>query len=420
MNIFPELQARGLVHDSTPAAALEERLANHSVGVYVGFDPTANSLHVGHLLGQISLRRLQLAGHRPFPLAGGATGMVGDPSGRSEERNLLDVETLSYNVSCISEQLSRLLDFSPGKYGATLVNNADWTAQVTALDFLRDVGKHITINQMLAKDSVKSRLTSENGLSFTEFSYMLLQANDFRHLNATHDVELQMGGSDQWGNITAGIDLIRKTLSRQAHGITWPLVTRSDGSKFGKTADGAVWLDAERTSPYQFRQFWMQLSDAEIARYLPQFSLSTLEECAGILAEHAAAPEKRVAQKHLAHELTAMVHGTPGAQAAAQVSDILFGADPTSASVEAFLAVAREVPCSTIHETPTDVVTLLSDIKLCSSKSEARRTIEQGGVRINGQVVTLDTAINDINELHGKYLLVRRGKTAYHLVEKSH
>ena len=229
-----------------------------------------------------------------------------------------------------------------------------------------------------------------------------------------------MGGSDQWGNITAGIDLIRKTLSRQAHGITWPLVTRSDGSKFGKTADGAVWLDAERTSPYQFRQFWMQLSDAEIARYLPHFSLSTLEECAGILAEHAAAPERRVAQKHLAHELTAMVHGTPGAQAAAQVSDILFGADPTSASVEAFMAVAREVPCSTINETPVDVVTLLSDIKLCSSKSEARRTIEQGGVRINGQVVTLETAINDINELHGKYLLVRRGKTAYHLVEKSH
>jgi tyrosyl-tRNA synthetase len=381
VNIFPELQARGLVHDSTPAAALEERLASHSVGVYVGFDPTANSLHVGHLLGQISLRRLQLAGHRPFPLAGGATGMVGDPSGRSEERNLLDAETLSYNVSCISEQLSRLLDFSPGKYAATLVNNADWTAQVTALDFLRDVGKHITINQMLAKDSVKSRLTSENGLSFTEFSYMLLQANDFRHLNATHDVELQMGGSDQWGNITAGIDLIRKTLSRQAHGITWPLVTRSDGSKF---------------------------------------SLSTLEECAGILAEHAAAPEKRVAQKHLAHELTAMVHGTPGAQAAAQVSDILFGADPTSASVEAFMAVAREVPCSTIHETPVDVVTLLSDIKLCSSKSEARRTIEQGGVRINGQVVTLETAFNDINELHGQYLLVRRGKTSYHLVEKSH
>ena len=346
--------------------------------------------------------------------------MVGDPSGRSEERNLLDAETLNYNVSCISEQLSRLLDFTPGKYAATLVNNADWTAQVTALDFLRDVGKHITINQMLAKDSVKSRLTSENGLSFTEFSYMLLQANDFRHLSAAHDVELQMGGSDQWGNITAGIDLIRKTLSRQAHGITWPLVTRSDGSKFGKTADGAVWLDAERTSPYQFRQFWMQLSDAEIARYLPQFSLSSLEECAGILAEHATAPEKRSAQKHLAQELTAMVHGDAAALAAAQVSEILFGADPSGASKEAFVAVSREVPCSSIQQLPADIVSLLSDIKLCSSKSEARRTIEQGGVRINGQVVTLETAVNDLTELHGKYLLVRRGKTAYHLVEKSH
>ncbi|MFM7410086.1 MAG: tyrosine--tRNA ligase, partial [Actinomycetota bacterium] len=224
MNILPELHERGLVHDTTAADQFGSRLADHSVGVYVGFDPTADSLHVGHLLGQLMLRRMQLAGHRPFPLAGGATGMVGDPSGRSEERNLLDAETLAYNVSRIESQLQRLLDFSPGKFQAKLVNNADWTAGISALEFLRDVGKHITVNQMLAKDSVKSRLASEHGLSYTEFSYMLLQANDFRHLAAAHDVELQMGGSDQWGNITAGIDLIRKTLGRAAHGLTWPLV----------------------------------------------------------------------------------------------------------------------------------------------------------------------------------------------------
>ncbi len=238
------------------------------MGVYVGFDPTADSLHVGHLLGQITLRRFQLAGHRPFSLAGGATGMVGDPSGRSDERNLLDGDVLRHNVSRITSQLEKLLDFSKGETQATLVNNADWTEPMSALDFLRDVGKHITVNQMMAKESVKNRLQSENGLSYTEFSYMLLQANDFRHLCATHNVEMQMGGSDQWGNITAGIDLIRKTLSRQAFGATWPLVTKSDGTKFGKTADGAVWLDSARTSPYQFRQFWMRTTDDDAAKFL--------------------------------------------------------------------------------------------------------------------------------------------------------
>ena len=415
MNILPELQARGLVHDTTPVDALGERLSTHSVGVYVGFDPTASSLHVGHLLGQLTLRRMQLAGHRPFPLAGGATGMVGDPSGRSEERNLLDAETLSYNVSCISGQLGRLLDFEPGPYAATLVNNADWTANVTALDFLRDVGKHITINQMLAKDSVKSRLNSENGLSYTEFSYMLLQANDFRHLSATYDVELQMGGSDQWGNITAGIDLVRKTLGKHAHGITWPLVTRSDGSKFGKTADGAVWLDAERTSPYQFRQFWMQLSDAEITRYLPQFSLLALVDCQELVKSHLEKPENRLAQKHLADELTSMVHGDEAASSAAEVAALLFGADPTNASEKSFDAIAREVPTSSFNAIPTDLLSFLTDTGLFASKSEARRTVEQGGVRANGKVLTLDTSIGELAPIHGRYVLLRRGKTSYHL-----
>ena len=245
-DLVDEFESRGLIHDCTDRVALGQRLASGPIGAYVGFDPTADSLHVGHLLGQISLRRLQLNGHRPFVLAGGATGMVGDPSGRSEERNLLDSETLTHNVQSIKIQLERILDFTPGRAQAVLVDNADWTRKYSLLEFLRDVGKHITVNQMLAKDSVKGRLSDGNGLSFTEFSYMLLQANDFRQLFEHHDCEMQMGGSDQWGNITVGIDLIRKSLSRGAYGLTWPLVTKSDGSKFGKTADGAVWLDANQ------------------------------------------------------------------------------------------------------------------------------------------------------------------------------
>ena len=248
-DLFSELEARGLVQDSTDRAALAARLASGPLGAYVGFDPTADSLHVGHLLGQITLRRFQLAGHRPYPLAGGATGMVGDPGGRSEERNLLDRVTLDRNIAGIKRQLERLLDFEPGPCQATLVDNADWTAPMPVLDFLRDVGKHVTVNQMIAKESVRSRIESEHGISYTEFSYMLLQANDFRWLCEHHDVELQMGGSDQWGNITAGIDLIRRVLGRAAHGLTWPLLTLPGGAKMGKSAGGAVWLDPEKTTP---------------------------------------------------------------------------------------------------------------------------------------------------------------------------
>ena len=266
--LFEEFRARGLVHDSTDAATLSARLDQGAIGVYVGFDPTADSLHVGHLMGQLSLRRFQLAGHRPFPLAGGATGMVGDPSGRSDERNLLDRETLEHNVSCIKSQLENLLDFTPGPTQATLVNNADWTAGITALDFLRDVGKHFTVNQMIAKDSVRSRIESEHGISYTEFSYMLLQANDFRHLYEAHGVEMQAGASDQWGNITAGVELIRRRLGKQAFALTHPLMVKSDGSKFGKSVGGAVWLDPARTSPYQFRQFWVQIADNDIENLL--------------------------------------------------------------------------------------------------------------------------------------------------------
>lgn len=416
--LLADLSARGLIHDSTDAAALEARLNEKPIGIYVGFDPTADSLHVGHLLGQMTLRRFQLAGHRPFPLAGGATGMVGDPSGKSEERNLLDADTLRHNVESIKSQLANLLDFTPGASAATLVNNADWTANVSALDFLRDVGKHITVNQMMAKDSVKSRLNSENGLSYTEFSYMLLQANDFRHLCATHDVELQMGGSDQWGNIVTGIDLIRKTLQRNAFGATWPLVTRSDGQKFGKTASGAVWLDAKRTSPYQFRQFWIQLADADALKYLPQYSLASMEEVNALIDEHNAAPEKRVAQRRLATELTSIVHGASAARDAEAAADILFGGDPTAASLEALQAVAAEVPRTVISRADLDdVFGLLSRTGLASSNSDARRTVQQKALRVNGVQLEDGETLASKGFLHERFILLKKGKTSYHLLE---
>ena len=414
-----DLRARGLVHDSTDPTELEARLAKGSVGVYVGFDPTADSLHVGHLLGQLMLRRFQMAGHRPFPLAGGATGMVGDPSGRSEERNLLSADALAHNVAKISQQLERLLDFS-GANAATLVNNADWTRNVGVLDFLRDVGKHITVNQMLAKESVKNRLGNENGLSFTEFSYMLLQATDFRHLYQHHNVELQMGGSDQWGNITAGTDLIRKALGGSGYGLTWPLVTKSDGTKFGKSASGAVWLDPERTSPYQFRQFWIQQSDDDAVRYVRQFSLAPLEQCEAIITEHLAAPEKRAAQRSIAHEMTSLVHGEETALAAATAADILFGGNPTTASPEALAFVAAEVPSSTVGASALgDVVALLQTCGLASSNGDARRTISQGGVRANGVQIKEDTDLNAASRLGNRWILLRKGKTNYHLLEIS-
>jgi tyrosyl-tRNA synthetase len=418
--LFGELSTRGLIHDSTDAASLEARLSSGPIGVYVGFDPTADSLHVGHLLGQLTLRRFQMAGHRPFPLAGGATGMVGDPSGKSEERNLLDAETLQHNVESIKKQLANLLDFSPGVSTATLVNNADWTSNISALEFLRDVGKHITVNQMMAKESVKNRLNSENGLSYTEFSYMLLQANDFRHLCATHDVELQMGGSDQWGNITAGIDLIRKTLGRSAFGATWPLVTRSDGQKFGKTAGGAVWLDAQRTSPYQFRQFWIQMADDDVVRYLPQFSLSSLEEIRSVIAQHQQAPEKRTAQRVLASEMTSLVHGVSAASNAEAAADILFGADPTSASRDALLAVAAEVPTTAISSSDLDdPIALLVRAGVATSNSDARRTIQQKGLKVNGQTLEEGETLASKGILHNQWVLIRKGKTTYHLFELS-
>lgn len=417
-DIVAEFASRGLIHDSTDRVALSQRSTTDQLGAYVGFDPTADSLHVGNLLGQISLRRLQLLGHRPFVLAGGATGMVGDPSGRSEERNLLDADTLKHNVHSIKSQLERILDFTPGRSQAVVVDNADWTRKLPLLEFLRDVGKHVTVNQMLAKDSVKGRLSDGNGLSFTEFSYMLLQANDFRHLCEHHNCEMQMGGSDQWGNITAGIDLIRKSLGRTAYGLTWPLVTKSDGSKFGKTADGTVWLSAQRTSPYQFRQYWMQLGDDEIQRLMPQFSLRPLDEIDAILVEQRSRPESRVAQRTLARELTAMLHGDDAADAAEQAADVLFGAHPISASEAALHLIASEVENTRMGVAALgDVVSVLVTTGLATSNSEARRLLTQHSIRANGEQLTEQSKLGEIPLLHGRWLLLRKGKTVHHLLD---
>ncbi|MDO8392009.1 MAG: tyrosine--tRNA ligase [Actinomycetota bacterium] len=415
MDLLVDLQARGLVHDTTDIAALGARLAQGPIGLYIGFDPTADSLHVGHLVGQLFMRRFQLAGHRPFPLAGGATGMIGDPGGRSEERNLLDVETLRHNVGCIKAQLTKLLDFEPGPYQATLVNNADWTASITMLEFLRDVGKHFTVNQMTAKDSVRSRIESEHGISYTEFSYMLLQANDFRHLYEAHGVELQAGASDQWGNIVAGTELIRRRLGKQAFAMTHPLMLKSDGSKFGKSAGGSVWLDPARTSPYQFRQFWVQCDDQMIGTYTKMLSLRPVVEIEALLVQHEAAPEQRAAQRALADELTALVHGTKAAEHAAQAAAVLFGGDPTTASADVLAVVAGEAPSVDLPANIEGlrVHELLLAAGIAKSASEVNRLLGQSAVRAGNRVLDADGLLRASDLLSGGFLLLRKGKREF-------
>ena len=415
MDLIADLQARGLVHDTTDLSALRARLADGPIGLYIGFDPTADSLHVGHLVGQLLMRRFQLAGHRPFPLAGGATGMVGDPGGRSEERNLLDADTLRHNVECIKMQLSTLLDFEPGAAQATLVNNADWTVPVTMLEFLRDVGKHFTVNQMMAKDSVRSRLESDHGLSYTEFSYMLLQADDFRHLYEHHGVQLQAGASDQWGNIVAGVELIRRRLGAQAYALTHPLMTKSDGTKFGKSLGGAVWLDARRTSPYQFRQFWIQSDDQLVGVYLKMLSLRRLDEIGAIIAEHAQAPERRIAQRALADEMTALVHGSDALRAAREAADVLFGGDPTSASTQALQLIASEVPSVRVPAVLDGIRVheLLIAAGVVKTTSDASRLLTQGAVRAGNRILDADGMLATSDLLRGEFLLLRKGKREF-------
>ncbi len=418
IDLIADLEARHLIHDSTDRDALREAVAAGPVGIYYGCDPTADSLHVGNLIGLIMLRRFQDAGHRPIALAGGATGMVGDPSGRSDERNLLDDDTLNHNVAAIKEQLARIVDLDGAGGSGELVDNRDWTQPITVLEFLRDVGKHVTVNQMLARESIKLRVNSEHGISFTEFTYMLLQANDYLWLHDHHDCTIQIGGSDQWGNIIAGVDLIRRKRGVHVHAFSWPLLTATDGSKLGKTTGARVWLDAAKTSPYQFRQHWMQVPDDQIEAQLLTFSLQPVQQIADVVAEHADAPHLRFAQRALADEMTALVHGAPAARAAAEAADLLFAGDPTAASEEAFATLAAEVPTTRLAAGDLDdVIAVFARTGLASSKGDARRSLEQRSFYANGVQLDANSQLSDHPLVHGRYLLLRKGKKSHHLVE---
>jgi tyrosyl-tRNA synthetase len=409
MDLLADLEARGLVQDSTDRDALRARIAEGPVGVYYGCDPSSDSLQIGNLIGLLVLRRFADAGHNAIALAGGATGMIGDPGGRSKERNLLDAETLAHNTKRIAQQLERISRVA-------LVNNLGWTGSLTLLDFLRDVGKHASVNQMIARESVKARLESDNGISFTEFSYQLLQANDYLHLFRTHGVELQVGGSDQWGNLLAGVDLIRRADGAHVHAFTWPLLLRSDGKKFSKSEGDAVWLAADRTSPYQFFQYWMNVPDADIERFLLQLTLLPVDECAAVAAAHAQAPNRREGQRRLAREVTTLVHGSAAASAAEEASAVLFGGSPAGASPQALEFLASEVPTSPFAP-GTDLVHALADTPLASSLSDARRTIGQGAASVNGEVVREDRPLSEADLLHGRWLVLRKGKRTYHLLD---
>jgi tyrosyl-tRNA synthetase len=409
MDLLADLEARSLVQDSTDRDALRARISEGPVGLYYGCDPSADSLHIGNLVGLLVLRRFADAGHNAIALAGGATGMIGDPGGRSKERNLLDEATLASNNERIARQIERISR-------VRLVNNLDWTGPVTLLDFLRDVGKHANVNQMISRESVKARLESENGISFTEFSYQLLQANDYLHLFRTYDVELQIGGSDQWGNLLAGVDLIRRADGGHVHAFTWPLVLRSDGKKFGKSEEGAVWLAADRTSPYQFFQYWMNVPDADVERFLLQLTLLPVEEAQAVAAAHLQAPNKREGQRRLAREVTTLVHGAAATAAAEEASAILFGGSPAGASRQALEFLAGEVPTSSFVP-GADLAHALAATPLASSLSDARRTIAQGAAYVNGEPAREDRPLSEADLLHGRWLVLRKGKRTYHLLD---
>ncbi len=422
MNLLEDLKWRDLIADCTDIDGLGGRLAAGPITLYCGFDPTGDSLHVGHLMGQLMLRRFQLAGHHPIPLAGGATGMIGDPSGKSAERNLLTREQLDSNIACIKRQLTRLLDFDSLENPARLVDNADWIAPVGFLDFLRDIGKHFSVNVMVAKDSVRSRMAGEGGISYTEFSYMLLQAFDFYHLRQTAGCELQVGGSDQYGNITAGTDLIRRKLGAAAWGLTFPLITKADGTKFGKTESGAVWLDPEKTSPYRFYQFFINTEDSMVVEYLKKFTLLTREEIEPLAAGHARNPGARGAQRALAREVTALVHGKSACDDAVRASEIMFGGGLDGITETMFKDVVGEVPTKELDLAKlagagAPLVELVVLAGLAPSRGQARKDIEAGGIYLNNARVTeVARAATTTDLLFGKFILLRKGKRTYALL----
>ncbi len=410
-SLLDELSWRGMVYQHTDG--LPDALATESLSAYAGFDPTASSLHVGHLVPVMGLAHLQRSGHRPIALVGGGTGMIGDPSGKNAERQLMSAEEIEANAKAIGKQLERFLDFS-GPSAARMRDNAAWLRPLKAVEFMRDVGKHFTVNYMLAKDSVQSRI--EGGISFTEFSYMLLQAYDFLELSRREGVTLQIGGSDQWGNITAGLELIRRSDGKTAHALTMPLVTTASGTKFGKTEAGAVWLDAALTSPYKFYQYWINVDDRDAGKYLRLFTLMSREEIEALDKQIATAPEKRDAQQALARDMTARVHGEDAAKVAEECSQVLFGkADPTSLGEPVLRALSEEVPFAESRETPS-LLDAMVTLKLAASKGAARRLIEQGGVTLNGQRAATDTDLSTVGTLAGGYYLLRKGARDYGLI----
>lgn len=426
MNFVEELKWRGMLHDIMPGT--EEQLNKEITSAYVGIDPTADSLHIGHLVSVMMLKHFQLSGHQPIVLLGGATGMIGDPSGKSEERNLLDDEKLTYNVACIRKQLAKFLDFdNQNERAALLVNNYDWMKEMTFLEFIRDVGKHLTVNYMMAKDSVKKRLNGEfGGMSFTEFSYQLVQGYDFFFLNQNYNCAMQMGGSDQWGNITTGAELIRRKAGREVFGVTWPLITKADGGKFGKSEKGNVWLDPEKTSPYEFYQFWLNCSDEDSKRYIRIFTLFSKEEITALEKEHDEAPHLRVLQKALAKDMTIRVHSQEDFDAAVNASEILFGkgtAEGLAALPEkVFLSVFEGVPQVEIKreiiETSVPIVEFLTDCThIFPSKGEARRMLAENGVSVNKAKVTDSFHIDSRSLINNTYILVQKGKKNYYIVK---
>ena len=426
MNFVEELRWRGMLHDIMPGT--EELFNKEVTSVYLGIDPTADSLHIGHLVGIMMLSHLQRCGHRPIALLGGATGMIGDPSGKSQERNLLDEETLRHNQECIKKQLSKFLDFdSKEPNAALLVNNYDWMSKFSFLEFIRDVGKHLTVNYMMAKDSVKKRFNGEgDGMSFTEFSYQLVQGYDFLHLYQTQNCKVQMGGSDQWGNITTGTELIRRMLNGEAYALTCPLITKADGGKFGKTEKGNVWLDPARTSPYAFYQFWLNCSDDDSKRYIRIFTHFTKEEIEEMERQHDAEPHLRILQKALAKDLTVRVHSQEDYDAAVNASEILFGkgtAENLAAlSEEMFLSVFEgvpqfDVPMTVLDDTCGVVDFLAKHTQVFNSNGEARRMLKDNGVSINKTKVKEDKTVTKDDLLNGKYVLVQKGKKNYYIVK---
>ena len=427
MNFIEELEWRGMIHTVMPGT--DEQLKKEMTTAYVGIDPTADSLHIGHLVSVMMLRHFQRAGHKPVALVGGATGMIGDPSMKSAERNLLDEETLRHNQECIKAQLAKFLDFESNQPNAAeLVNNYDWMKDYSFLDFIRDIGKHITVNYMMAKDSVKKRLSSESseGMSFTEFSYQLLQGYDFLHLYQTKNCKLQMGGSDQWGNITTGTELIRRKTGGEAFALVCPLITKADGGKFGKTESGNVWLDRRYTSPYKFYQFWLNVSDADAEKYIRIFTAINKEEIGSLIDQHNEAPHLRLLQKRLAEEVTVMVHSRADYNAAVEASEILFG-NATSDVLkrldeETLLAVFEGVPQFNISrselETGIKAIELFTEkASVFPSKGELRKMVQSGGVSINKEKMTdQDYLITKSDLLNNKYLLVQKGKKNYFLL----